>query len=156
LIGTFGLLARMVVFVLVGLFLIKAAVKYDPSEAVGIDGAAADVGRIKRVPLTAGAQDEKDRVHRVPVGYAGVVATERVRRARRRNGSILAQSSGGILQPSFVNTRPIRHPSPETVYDGQTLQALTRLPDLFAGPIGIVTGGGSVWMSIAGAPRWRG
>lgn len=37
--GVAGLLARMVVFGLVGAFLIKAAVEYDPSNAIGIDGA---------------------------------------------------------------------------------------------------------------------
>jgi hypothetical protein len=37
--GTVGHLARMVVFGLVGVFLIKAAVEYDPSTAVGLDGA---------------------------------------------------------------------------------------------------------------------
>jgi hypothetical protein len=40
-IGTFGHLARTVVFGLVGIFLIKAAVEYDPSKAVGLDGALA-------------------------------------------------------------------------------------------------------------------
>lgn len=40
-IGTFGHLARMFVFCLVGAFLIKAAVEYDPSNAVGLDGALA-------------------------------------------------------------------------------------------------------------------
>jgi Domain of Unknown Function (DUF1206) len=39
--GTVGHLARMVVFGLVGVFLIKAAVEYDPSTAVGLDGALA-------------------------------------------------------------------------------------------------------------------
>jgi hypothetical protein len=34
-----GLLARGVVFGLIGTFLIKAAVEYDPSEAIGLDGA---------------------------------------------------------------------------------------------------------------------
>jgi hypothetical protein len=34
-----GLLARMVVFGLIGVFVIKAAVEYDPKEAVGLDGA---------------------------------------------------------------------------------------------------------------------
>ena len=38
-IGTFGHLARMVVFGLVGVFLIKAAVDFNPSKAVGLDGA---------------------------------------------------------------------------------------------------------------------
>jgi len=42
-IGSFGYLARMVVFVLVGAFLVEAAVTYDPSKAVGLDGALAKV-----------------------------------------------------------------------------------------------------------------
>jgi len=41
LIGTIGLAARAVVFVLVGVFLIKAAVDYNPQKAVGLDGALA-------------------------------------------------------------------------------------------------------------------
>jgi len=44
-IGTFGHLARMVVFVLVGVFLIKAAVEFDPNKAVGLDGALAKLAR---------------------------------------------------------------------------------------------------------------
>jgi hypothetical protein len=40
-IGTFGHLARTVVFGLVGIFLIKAAVEYNPNKAVGLDGALA-------------------------------------------------------------------------------------------------------------------
>ncbi len=40
-IGTVGHLARMVVFGLVGVFLIKAAIDYNPSKAVGLDGALA-------------------------------------------------------------------------------------------------------------------
>jgi Domain of Unknown Function (DUF1206) len=42
-VGTVGYLARMVVFALVGIFLIKAAVDYEPSAAVGLDGALAKV-----------------------------------------------------------------------------------------------------------------
>ena len=37
--GVTGHLARAVIFGLVGLFVVKAAIEYDPSEAVGIDGA---------------------------------------------------------------------------------------------------------------------
>jgi hypothetical protein len=37
----FGHLARMVVFGLVGVFLIKAAIEFDPNKAVGLDGALA-------------------------------------------------------------------------------------------------------------------
>ena len=40
-IGTFGHLARMVVFSLVGVFLVKAAVDFNPNKAVGLDGALA-------------------------------------------------------------------------------------------------------------------
>ena len=38
-IGVVGHLARMIVFALVGVFLIKAAVEYNPSAAIGLDGA---------------------------------------------------------------------------------------------------------------------
>jgi hypothetical protein len=37
--GVVGFLARGVVYALIGIFLIRAAVEYDPKEAVGIDGA---------------------------------------------------------------------------------------------------------------------
>jgi hypothetical protein len=37
--GSAGLLARFVVFGLIGLFLVKAAWEYDPKEAIGLDGA---------------------------------------------------------------------------------------------------------------------
>lgn len=42
-IGTIGHLARMVVFGLIGTFLIKAAVEYNPKTAVGLDGALARI-----------------------------------------------------------------------------------------------------------------
>jgi hypothetical protein len=38
-IGVFGHLARFVVFALVGYFLVRAAIDYNPDEAVGLDGA---------------------------------------------------------------------------------------------------------------------
>jgi len=38
-IGTIGHIARAVVFVLIGLFITKAAIDYDPKEAIGLDGA---------------------------------------------------------------------------------------------------------------------
>jgi Domain of Unknown Function (DUF1206) len=41
--GTFGHLARMVVFGLVGVFVVKAAIDYKPSKAVGLDGALAKI-----------------------------------------------------------------------------------------------------------------
>jgi hypothetical protein len=40
-IGTVGHLARFVVFGLVGVFLVKAAIEYNPKTAVGLDGALA-------------------------------------------------------------------------------------------------------------------
>jgi fumarate reductase subunit D len=53
-IGTFGHLARMVVFGLVGVFLIKAAVDFEPSKAVGIDGALAKLSNSTQGPLLLG------------------------------------------------------------------------------------------------------
>jgi hypothetical protein len=38
-VGSAGLLARFVVFGLIGLFVVKAAYEYDPQEAIGLDGA---------------------------------------------------------------------------------------------------------------------
>ena len=40
-IGTFGYATRMVVFGLIGIFLVKSAIDYNPSKAVGVDGALA-------------------------------------------------------------------------------------------------------------------
>ncbi len=40
-VGTVGLVARAVVFGLIGIFLVKAALDYDPKTAVGLDGALA-------------------------------------------------------------------------------------------------------------------
>ena len=42
-IGILGLLARMIVFGLIGVFLIKAAIDYNPQKAVGLDGALASL-----------------------------------------------------------------------------------------------------------------
>jgi hypothetical protein len=52
--GTVGHLARMVVFGLVGIFLIKAAVDYNPSKAVGLDGALAKIVHRSYGPLLLG------------------------------------------------------------------------------------------------------
>ncbi len=43
-VAVFGHLARTVVFGLVGIFLIKAAIEFDPNKAVGLDGALAKLG----------------------------------------------------------------------------------------------------------------
>ena len=53
-IGLVGHLARMVVFTLAGAFLVKAAVEYDPHEAVGIDGALAKLLHEPYGPLLLG------------------------------------------------------------------------------------------------------
>ena len=52
--GTFGHLARMVVFGLIGIFLIKAAVEYDPNKAVGLDGALAKLANQPYGPVLLG------------------------------------------------------------------------------------------------------
>jgi hypothetical protein len=53
-IGMFGHLARMVVFGLVGVFLIKAAADYSPSKAVGLDGALAKLAQHSYGPFMLG------------------------------------------------------------------------------------------------------
>jgi Domain of Unknown Function (DUF1206) len=52
--GVFGHLARMVVFGLIGYFLIKAAIDYNPDKAVGLDGALAALGRSSYGPTLLG------------------------------------------------------------------------------------------------------
>ena len=53
-IGTWGHLARMVVFGLVGVFLIKAAVDFNPNKAVGVDGALAKLANSSYGPYLLG------------------------------------------------------------------------------------------------------
>jgi Domain of Unknown Function (DUF1206) len=53
-IGLVGHLARMVVFGLVGIFLIKAAVDFNPDKAVGLDGALAKLAHQSYGPLLLG------------------------------------------------------------------------------------------------------
>jgi uncharacterized protein DUF1206 len=53
-IGSFGHLARMVVYALVGIFLIKAAIEYDPNKAVGLDGALAKIANASYGPFLLG------------------------------------------------------------------------------------------------------
>jgi hypothetical protein len=52
--GVVGHLARGVVFALVGLFLGKAAIEYDPNEAIGIDGALLKLADASHGPLLLG------------------------------------------------------------------------------------------------------
>jgi hypothetical protein len=53
-IGTFGYAARMVVFGLIGIFLIKAAIDFNPGKAVGIDGALAKLSNSSHGSLLLG------------------------------------------------------------------------------------------------------
>jgi Domain of Unknown Function (DUF1206) len=53
-IGTAGLLSRFVVFSLIGVFLIKAAVEYEPQEAIGLDGALQKVVQASYGPWLLG------------------------------------------------------------------------------------------------------
>ena len=53
-VGTIGHLARMVVFGLIGVFLIVAAVDYNPNKAVGLDGALAKLAHQSFGPLLLG------------------------------------------------------------------------------------------------------
>jgi hypothetical protein len=52
--GVFGHLARLVVFALVGYFLIRAAIDYDPDKAVGLDGALSALGQASYGPVLLG------------------------------------------------------------------------------------------------------
>jgi hypothetical protein len=53
-IGSFGHLARMVVSGMVGVFLIKAAIDYNPNSAVGLDGALAKIAHASYGPFLLG------------------------------------------------------------------------------------------------------
>jgi Domain of Unknown Function (DUF1206) len=53
-IGTFGHLARMVVFGLVGVFLVKAAIDFNPNKAIGLDGALAKLAHHSYGPFLLG------------------------------------------------------------------------------------------------------
>jgi hypothetical protein len=53
-VGTVGHLARMVVFGLIGVFLIKAAIDFNPSKAVGLDGALAKIAHQSYGPFLLG------------------------------------------------------------------------------------------------------
>jgi hypothetical protein len=52
--GVFGHLARMVVFAMIGWFLIKAAIDYSPNKAVGLDGALAKLSQASFGPVALG------------------------------------------------------------------------------------------------------
>lgn len=52
--GVAGHLARMVVFALIGYFLVKAALDFDPDKAVALDGALAKLGNASYGPVLLG------------------------------------------------------------------------------------------------------
>ena len=52
--GTFGHLARLVVFGLIGIFVVKAAIDYNPNKAVGLDGALAKLAHHSYGPFLLG------------------------------------------------------------------------------------------------------
>ena len=52
--GVVGHLARMVVFGLIGWFLIRAAIEFDPDKAVGLDGALAKLAHASYGPVLLG------------------------------------------------------------------------------------------------------
>jgi hypothetical protein len=54
LVGVVGHGARAIVFALMGYFLVKAAVEYDPKEAIGLDGALAKLAHASYGPLLLG------------------------------------------------------------------------------------------------------
>jgi len=53
-VGVFGYLARGVVFALMGYFLVRAAIDYDPDKAVGLDGALASLRDAAYGPVLLG------------------------------------------------------------------------------------------------------
>src|SRR5215207_3722185 len=52
--GVFGHVARMVVFAMIGYFLVRAAIDYDPDKAVGLDGALSKLGQASYGPVLLG------------------------------------------------------------------------------------------------------
>ena len=52
--GSFGSCTRMVVFCLIGVFLINAAIDFNPDKAVGLDGALAKVDHASYGPFLLG------------------------------------------------------------------------------------------------------
>ena len=52
--GVFGHLARMVVFALIGYFLLRAAIDFDPDKAVSLDGALAALAKASYGPVLLG------------------------------------------------------------------------------------------------------
>jgi hypothetical protein len=53
-VGVAGHVARAIVFALIGWFLVRAAIEYDPDKAVGLDGALAKLGQSQYGPAVLG------------------------------------------------------------------------------------------------------
>jgi uncharacterized protein DUF1206 len=53
-VGVVGHLARFVVFALIGVFVVKAALEYDPKEAIGLDGALQKLAHASYGPVLLG------------------------------------------------------------------------------------------------------
>jgi uncharacterized protein DUF1206 len=53
-VGVVGHLARAIVFTLIGVFVIRAAIQYDPKEAIGLDGALQKLARAEYGPYLLG------------------------------------------------------------------------------------------------------
>jgi hypothetical protein len=53
--AAFGHVARAVIFVVIGVGVLRAAIDYSPGSAVGLDGALANLARSSGGPLVLGA-----------------------------------------------------------------------------------------------------
>jgi hypothetical protein len=53
-VGVAGHLARMVVFAMIGYFLVRAAIDYDPEKSIGLDGALAKLSNLSYGPVLLG------------------------------------------------------------------------------------------------------
>ena len=98
-IGSFGHLARMVVFGLVGVFLIKAAIDYNPNTAVGLDGTLATLGHQSYGPfllglVAAGLVASASTRSATPATAASSLALSR----RRTRGEPRSSASNGQLR----------------------------------------------------------
>jgi Domain of Unknown Function (DUF1206) len=52
--GVAGFVARGVVYGLIGVFLVRAAYRYDPEDAVGVDGALSEIAQASYGPFLLG------------------------------------------------------------------------------------------------------
>ena len=98
--GVFGHVARAVIFALVGYGLIKAAIDYDPDEAIGLDGAllAANPGEVRARAARASS----------PPGWPGSRSTRSPTRAigRYKTLTVAVQDAASGLCLGLVPERP--------------------------------------------------